>query len=315
MSSKPEIKDLLGLSEPATKLIEMVSNAIGTLYEPRKIKKLADAEAYRIKTITETARKTNFNGEIEFIDGKIKISNNDTINQEIKPIFVSEIKRLINENNNIRKIADFAYSELENNQNKIDDEVDEDWRNNFFDKSRKIYSEDLQFIFGKILAGEIKQPGTYSKRLLVLLSNLSQKEAKIFSKVAKYVIRNCTNNAFIISDDDILKSFGIKLDEIILLEEAGLINSNPLLITGTNSYEYKNYLIKFIDNKPELRVYLLTKSGTELEGIVSNEIDLEYLSKIKNKYNVEKMDYSLILLKKEDDGKTSYRLTDTTDVI
>ena len=100
-----------------------------------------------------------------------------------------------------------------------------------------------------------------------------------------------------------------------MLEEAGLINSNPLLITGTNSYEYKNYLIKFIDNKPKLRVYLLTKSGTELEGIVSNEIDLEYLSKIKNKYNVEKMDYSLILLKEEDDGKTSYRLTDTTDVI
>ena len=44
MSNKPEIKDLLGLAEPATKLIEIVSGAIGTIYEPRKIKKLGVKE-------------------------------------------------------------------------------------------------------------------------------------------------------------------------------------------------------------------------------------------------------------------------------
>lgn len=38
MKNKHEINDILGLAEPATKLIEIVSNAIGTVYEPRKIK-------------------------------------------------------------------------------------------------------------------------------------------------------------------------------------------------------------------------------------------------------------------------------------
>lgn len=46
---KLEVKDLLGLAEPATKLVEIVSGAIRTLYEPRKVRKLADAEAYKIK--------------------------------------------------------------------------------------------------------------------------------------------------------------------------------------------------------------------------------------------------------------------------
>ena len=137
MSNKPEIKDLLGLAEPATKLIEIVSGAIGTIYEPRKIKKLADAEAYRIQKLTTTAKETNFNGEIEFLDGKIKISSDDINNQEIKSLVVNEVKRLFSENENIKRIADFAYTELESDKVEVSENIDEDWKNNFFDKRNK----------------------------------------------------------------------------------------------------------------------------------------------------------------------------------
>jgi len=37
---KFEFNDILGLKEPTTKLIEVVSELISTVYEPRKIKKL-----------------------------------------------------------------------------------------------------------------------------------------------------------------------------------------------------------------------------------------------------------------------------------
>jgi len=40
-----EIKDLAGLSQPATKLIELVSAAVGTLYRPRAIQSDAAAKA------------------------------------------------------------------------------------------------------------------------------------------------------------------------------------------------------------------------------------------------------------------------------
>lgn len=310
---KLEIKDLLGLAEPVTQLVQIVSNAIGTLYEPRKVRKLADAEAYKIKKITDTAKGTDFNGEIEFLDGKITINSKTINNSEIKSLVANEVKRLFNENENIKKIADFAYNELENEKEKVKEEIDEDWKNNFFDKGRKIYSEDLQFIFGKILAGEIKQPGTYSKRLLGLLSNLSQKEANIFNKIAKYTLKNA-GNSFIISDDEILKNFDVKLDEIILLEEAGLINSNPLTISNTNLYEYKNYLINFFDNKTSLGVYFLTKAGCELENIVNKQIDIDYLKNIKQKYNVQKMNYSVILSKIIVGDLVNYSLINTKDI-
>ena len=37
--------------KPLEKLIEVVSNGIGTLYRPRKIRKEADAQAYAIKVL------------------------------------------------------------------------------------------------------------------------------------------------------------------------------------------------------------------------------------------------------------------------
>ena len=104
------------------------------------------------------------------------------------------------------------------------------------------------------------------------------------------------------------------MDEIILLEEAGLINSNPLTISGTNIYEYKNYLINFLDNKPHLGVYFLTKAGCELENIVNSQISLDYLAKIKQKHNVQKMNYSIILSKTIIGDKVNYSLINTKDI-
>ncbi len=313
MSNKPEIKDLLGLAEPATKLIEIVSGAIGTIYEPRKIKKLADAEAYRIQKLTTTAQETNFNGEIEFLDGKITINSNNVNDIEIKSLIVNEVKRLFNENENIKRIADFAYNELENDNIELSEDIDEDWKNNFFDKSKKIYSEDLQFIFGKILAGEIRQPGTYSKRLLNILSNLSQKEATLFNKISKYVLHD-SKNSFIISDSEILSNFDITIEDIIDLEEAGLINSNPLNVSGTNIYQYKGYLINFFEQQPKLRIYCLTNSGSDLEKILNQEISIDYLLEIKKKYNINKMNYSFIVERKINGDQITYSLSTSQEI-
>lgn len=244
------------------------------------------------------------------MDDKIKINSN---NLEFKLLVKNEVKRLFNENENIKKIADFAYNELDNDMTDINEEIDEDWKNDFFDKSRKIYNEDLQFIFGKILAGEIKQPGTHSKRLLNTLSTLSQKEAITFNKISKYVFR-ASKSAFIISKKEILDTFDIKLEDIIILEEAGLINSNPLVISGTNLYQYKDYLINFFDQQPKLDIYFLTNSGKELEKIINQEISTDYLLKIKNLYNINKVSYSIILDKKIKGDQITYSLKNTQEI-
>ena len=52
-------------SKPATVLIEKISGAVGTFYEPRRIKKVAEAEAAKMKAeaeieITESEREIGY---------------------------------------------------------------------------------------------------------------------------------------------------------------------------------------------------------------------------------------------------------------
>jgi hypothetical protein len=73
-----EIKDLAGLSQPLTKLIEVCSSGLGKVIEPHLIKKRAEAKAYELETIGKSLSnnknlllgKTNTtydSGEIEIV--------------------------------------------------------------------------------------------------------------------------------------------------------------------------------------------------------------------------------------------------------
>ena len=48
-----QVSDILGLSEPLTKLIETVSTGMGMLYEPIHLKRRAKAKAEEIKLISD----------------------------------------------------------------------------------------------------------------------------------------------------------------------------------------------------------------------------------------------------------------------
>ncbi len=77
------------------------------------------------------------------------------------------------------------------------EEVDEDWRAIFFDKCRLVSDEEMQMLWGKVLAGEVNQPGTFSRRLLNLLSTTSESEARVFTTLCKYSVVVDNNTATI----------------------------------------------------------------------------------------------------------------------
>lgn len=133
MNEQNIVKQLVG---PVEKLIDVVSKGIGTLYEPKKIRKKALANADAFKTINDTINDSNVDGSITFKDENFSI--NYINSEEIKNIVTNEVERLIKERNNILKIADIAYGELENSKEEIKDSLDDDWQANFFDKGRKI---------------------------------------------------------------------------------------------------------------------------------------------------------------------------------
>ena len=122
----------------------------------------------------------------------------------------------------------------DNNEEKT---IDDDWLNNFENEARQVSTEEMQRRFGRILAGEIKKPGSYSIRTVKVLSQLDQDVAVLFKKlcsmsiafekrVGGYVLdarvptlgRNVEQNA--------LSKFGLDVEEINVLNESGLVISN-----------------------------------------------------------------------------------------
>lgn len=69
-----------------------------------------------------------------------------------------------------------------NNETKasVEEEISEDWLNIFEKEACNKSSEDMRLLFGKILAGEIHKPSSYSMKTIKLISELDNEAAKLF---------------------------------------------------------------------------------------------------------------------------------------
>ena len=79
-------------------------------------------------------------------------------------------------------------------------------------------SEELQTLWGRALAGEIKSPGSFSLRTLEFLKNISHEEALKIAKAATFVI----NNDFILMDAKLLDPEGIPFSFLLDLQNLGI---------------------------------------------------------------------------------------------
>ncbi|MBK3519820.1 DUF2806 domain-containing protein [Carboxylicivirga marina] len=189
-----EIKDLTGLSKPLQKLIKVVSQGVGALSSPYLIRKTADARAYEIKVLSEAIKDNQQDlKKIGFTEDKLSLLSLDgnALQKEV-PIEERAKNRLEykeqKRQNNIENITQKAASNLEAETTVSDEPVNEDWTTRFFDYAEEISNDEMQELWGKILAGEIKQPKSYSLRTLDIIRNLSEDEAKVFMKFASFAL-------------------------------------------------------------------------------------------------------------------------------
>lgn len=284
--------------KPLEKLIDVISKGIGTVYKPRAIKKEADAKAYEIEIIERAKSKALAEGKE--IDAEVC----DRIQERI---LHKEIKR----QNNIETVAQIAAEQLSQETDVSEENVDDDWSTRFFNIVEDISDTEMQGLWGRILAGEVKQPKSFSLRTLELLKNLSKHEAEVFTKFAnikivsgdKYFVYNDDNGKFL--EDE----FQITFADRLLLTELGLIASEnnlrlSLLPTGQRRiptfYEYgsKGIILHRAENTPEQTIQILafTKTGVELSKLIQQTPNITYIKKICSKYvhpnvNIEFGDY------------------------
>ena len=188
-----------------TKLAEYVATGLGAIAGPL----LANWQAskYGKAKLTEA----HYNAEIKQIEANAEASSlliNAKAQVEAKNVLVSaeeqgyvavEIstdtiaqsmmfqtrKRLANAG----AIVEHAAEELKD-EKVVDQEVEPDWAARFFAFAQDVSNQQMQQLWGELLAGEVKKPGSFSLRTLDTLRNLTSDDAKLFARMSNYVLNN-----------------------------------------------------------------------------------------------------------------------------
>lgn len=152
----------------------------------------------------------------------------------------------------------------------------------FFEDAGNISDDQIQELWAKVLAGEIKQPGSFSLRTLDVLKNLSKTEAEIFRVIASYAI-SFGNSYYICIDKDMQSKFNYRA-MLFAMYDCGIIENNIAShydLAAPNSLLLMKIgdLVCFTHNESEEKYYVevqrFTKTGNELIQLVLS--DEEYL--------------------------------------
>ena len=296
---------------PVGKLLDLVNNTIGYVKIPWQNR---DS---KIETSMEQLQA------IQSVKKLALQSENAELYSELtameRRIIAKEEKRQANINN----VLEVAAQSLEEGKSVSPEPVNPDWATRFFDIAQDISDETMQNLWGRILAGEVKCPKSYSLRTLDVLRNITCEEARLFEKVANYVMYD--KSYFVYYDSSFRKNGKIDLtyEEIAKLTEIGLIQAGGGLVhahlhnrqgkTITNAMAYGDYvlLIEQPSTYQEVAfpVYPLTKAGAELFQLIKvipNDAYLKmYADRLKNDYKDLKVSYAkLIAIDYESDEYT-----------
>jgi Protein of unknown function (DUF2806) len=222
-------------------------------------------------------------------------------------------KKIIRERVNINRITQIASDELKSEStpeaNKTSEEtppISEDWLNVFESEAAQMSSEQMQSLFAKILAGEIRRPSSYSIRTVKILAQLDNTAAALFKILCSLCISLRLPNTSIVFDarvvsfgsagDNSLQAYSLSFGQLNILQECGLIiadynswkdyglaiarNGNVQLAATYLGEQWGFVPKEGVSAPPDLKLngVALTQSGMELLQIVDQEPNQRYTS-------------------------------------
>lgn len=202
MSTEISLVNIGGLAKVGVKLIEVIADATGVIYEPTKVRRLAKAE-----------------GEAAKIKAMAGIEIRELEQRALQRFIIEQGKK----QSNMECIIEKALPQLE--EDSEPKKVDEDWIMNFFDKCRLVSDEEMQQLWASVLAGEANASGSYSKRSVNLLGSLDRTDAIMFSTVCRFrwLLDDTIEPVVLDEQEEFYKQRGIDFSSIIHLSEIGLI--------------------------------------------------------------------------------------------
>ncbi|WP_428115088.1 DUF2806 domain-containing protein [Candidatus Poriferisodalis sp.] len=179
------------------KLLDYLAVGIGAVAGPllapwtaRQHAKVAIIKAkskVEIRSIYDTAeahRDEASRGEMLEARRSWESSKIDSADETFDPDLISEAWRFQQEKRlrNIQTVAEAAAASLGNDEVNAH-EPDSDWTARFFSEVQDVSSAGLQQLWARILAGEVRQPGSTSLRTLELLRNMDRNVAIVFQRL------------------------------------------------------------------------------------------------------------------------------------
>jgi hypothetical protein len=267
----------IDLTKPATVLIEKVAGAIGVVYEPRRIKKRAEAVAESKIMIAKT-------------DAKIA-----DIQQRTKLRLFAEEQR---KQQNMESVIEKAIPQLSATADPS--KIEDDWITQFFERARLTSDAEMQDIWASLLAGESNNPGCFSRRTVNLVSELEKNDANLFSKLSNFIFYFGNRSTALVfeSDDAIYNDNGINFDKLGHLDSLGLIRFDTLGYSFTINppgakviitYGKKSYVIKTPEgqeSKIGIGHVMLSAQGQELSRLCPQEEIKGFYDYVKQKIEV-----------------------------
>ena len=232
-------------------------------------------------------------------------------------------QKILREQVNLDEISAIAANELNkaesesstnqstNAENAEEQTINDDWLNSFEEEARQKSTEDMQLLFGRILAGEIRKPGTCSIRAVKILGELDQNVAILFKKLCSVcVVLGVPKSKYIIdvrapslggnAGSNALRKYGLGFDQLNMLNAYGLIisdynswrdcnvcilNENPPVVLPFQHQGRYWVLLSLPERKKskEFRVsgVALSHAGRELFPIVDQDPMEQYTEDLK----------------------------------
>jgi len=261
------------LSKPATVLINRISEAVGGVFKPYQIVRVAKAEA-----------------DAEMIRAAACIEIQDLQRRALHRFLLEEGAK----QENMESITSQALPQL--TEDSTPENLEKDWITNFFDKCRLISDKEMQNLWSRVLAGEATSPGTFSKRTVNFLASLDRSDAATFRSLCSFIWMIGAPTALVFeTQGQIYNERGINFGSLTQLDAIGLVRLDCLSgfcrqgLPKSFTVGYFGTLLQLempldADNQLAIGQVLLTKLGRELATICGTDPHPEFYDYVAKKW-------------------------------
>lgn len=228
ISIKADVKVNADLTEATTEVVKGTRRGLGTLIKACIGSRIANknAEAQRVEAQAAADEQLIRAGLARYENGKLVLLTDGAncarfLASSRNQRSVENLSACLKEAGKaIDKAPSFSLPEQY-----IDLDFLDDWQ----DHAERANSDYMRTLWGRILKGELQQPGKYPRRILGILRNMTVEEAELFTKIARYAV----GGVIVLPEDEANKLLG----NSSLLCDSGLFSSSLYI---SKSFKYDN---------------------------------------------------------------------------